>query len=1329
MKRSSSESDTIESQIRAVGPRQLPIEEAASRELQRRFELDQDHHGRLRYRRDAPSKDPPFLFMGDGGGKAKGIKPGGDGGKGKGKAKGMKPGDGGKTTGKGIKFKPGFYGGKGIKGKGIKPPKRRRSSVQLRAEVYQKSGRGGGGCSGAFLPELPRSGEMTLNKRPSSVSRSSSKAFGRFLSKAFGGEDQMSTPEDGDSQEGQGERTDGGGTGERQSRGAWGWATSLFGSSGADEEKGPASGTLDGENAEGLFTSLWGSSAPEATGMIGASRIPWLSPLRDNAGTPAHASLVAILGGAAGAGGDLKNVQLPGDEDGGAPDHGDAVVDDTDEQQFLFYKASREKRASAQKIFDEKIKLAILASRSHLDEAVARSRVQLDAANSRSREMLDLGITQNRQSLDEAVAKARSVLDVALSVGAAALDENEGAIREDLLDAERTEETRRSELYRRKLAQLKNVEKLLLAQAEKVDAELELARQEREALRETEETERQSQAVRARLMESEFRRGMGKMQEKIAQVKIGEAGGGEERRSSPTPDADAVRETSGIDDTVPVTITNLASAEVKPSNQQRKKPSFGDATEKGETSGSGDGKGKAKADPKGKQGKAQAANESDAAPAGELVPDEDEGEKVDEEPSIWGNVNDADEREIDEIAAARKPQSRSPPRGQAEGEAKEPPLDRGSDEQPRLEEKPASRSNPGASPYLEVAPSNSKSATPIPRPLLVATLAGVSKLALAKWAFTGWFQSSMDEATLQDSLRTPAEKVLALFGVQLDWTSYLAAVDSGSAPTTLAGHKVLVTEVATGSRAETNGVAVGDALVLISGEKISSVREWVGFSRSAPETAIVQKVQRSYARLKQGGQLGKASICGFIFLRKKYATQYLQLSATVPSSAASDGDNGRIIAQRLGFEVLQYNSGSLGTKVLQVGKVQGATWAAQQGLQQKDIVVMVNERPVIESANAPLLSLDEFWQKVGTVLASSKSASGDQHVVEFLFRRPTGWPTERIVAEENATVHLDGADHDKQLVGVQKVKESPSPGRRDTTSSTPPPFLVSQLAGVSKLSVGKWGFAGWYQSSIDEALLMKSESDAADDPDHFLRVFGFALDWRRFPKVVVTHVEPDSRAVKNGVGVGDFLVLISGEKIQSVKQWAGFTRAAPEKGILAKVQRAYTRQKQGGQLGKAPVCGFMFLRKKYAGQYLQAAVTRDEQKLVHLSDQHDPAESNEHVVEEALGFQLIQYKSGSLATEILQVAKVLEKTQSGSPSWAQQNGLNEKDVVVMLNDRHCIAESQGALKLEEFRDLLRKTCGDGGNAGVELLIRRVATLEGWPQDRLAKEEERIVVGL
>ncbi|CAD7947705.1 unnamed protein product [Amoebophrya sp. A120] len=640
---------------------------------------------------------------------------------------------------------------------------------------------------------------------------------------------------------------------------------------------------------------------------------------------------------------------------------------------------------------------------------------------------------------------------------------------------------------------------------------------------------------------------------------------------------------------------------------------------------------------------------------------------------------------------------------------------------------------------------------PLP-PFLISHLAGVSKLPLGKWGFAGWYQSSIDSNLLNDTTISPKDKLEQLFGIRLAW-------DRSQFP------KVPVTKVAENSCAAKNGIVSGDFLVAFSGEKIGNVKSLPGFTEAAPELAIVEKVQRAEARLKKSGNYGKENLCGFIFLRKKYADQYLQLGMTIPTTT-SGGENEKFLAEKtLGFDVISYKSNSLEMEILQVGKISttdATSFAVQNKLQEKDILVFLGEaKPLLSGAvdREGFSKAVTSGEQVQISNASSESPARTP-TVELLIRRctPEGWPKAQILEE---TKRLNGSSvvvgrGDGELTGVLSttVKSTPPPTEEGMVSSTNrgsgatssegankqakpipptsktnttsgPQWLISVLAGIPKLPLAKWGFAGWYQSSIDEAVLNDAKKAAREKVE---ALFGFTLAWEKFPKVVVKTVNQaeTSRAKKNGVVAGDFLVNFSGEKISNVKLTLEKYRNAksPEEAIVQKVQRALERLKRSGNYGKENLTGFVFLRKKYASQYLQLRVKVPNEVV----GEDESTAAGSRTAERSLGFQVVSYKSNSLEMEILQVGKVLDRDAGKPDSFAVSNKLQQKDVLVCFNEKSLLS---GAVDKDAFWELVSDESKNPSEAmntapNNEILLRRCLP-EGWPQDQIDAETERLRV--
>ncbi|CAD7960102.1 unnamed protein product, partial [Amoebophrya sp. A25] len=98
-------------------------------------------------------------------------------------------------------------------------------------------------------------------------------------------------------------------------------------------------------------------------------------------------------------------------------------------------------------------------------------------------------------------------------------------------------------------------------------------------------------------------------------------------------------------------------------------------------------------------------------------------------------------------------------------------------------------------------------------------------------------------------------------------------------------------------------------------------------------------------------------------------------------------------------------------------------------------------------------------------------------------------------------------------------------------------------------------------------------------------LLGVSLSWDDFPLVRVTSVDTDSRAKKERVVAGDYMITIGAkdDRITLVSQWAG---ASAEDAV---VQKLRSREKRG----EKPCFTVSFARKKYADKYfLQMDIER-----------------------------------------------------------------------------------------------------------------------------------------
>ncbi|CAD7934651.1 unnamed protein product, partial [Amoebophrya sp. A120] len=131
-------------------------------------------------------------------------------------------------------------------------------------------------------------------------------------------------------------------------------------------------------------------------------------------------------------------------------------------------------------------------------------------------------------------------------------------------------------------------------------------------------------------------------------------------------------------------------------------------------------------------------------------------------------------------------------------------------------------------------------------------------------------QRSIDKDVVlaDESEISGTDKVRQLFGIKLDWRKFPI---------------VLVTEVdektpdgSDNSRATKGGIVVGDMLVLINGERITTVAQLridpaTEKKNAHPDSVLISMVAK---RVKAE----KATICSWLFLRKKYQCQLRQIS-------------------------------------------------------------------------------------------------------------------------------------------------------------------------------------------------------------------------------------------------------------------------------------------------------------------------------------------------------------------------------------------------------------------------------------------------------------------
>ncbi|CAD7956571.1 unnamed protein product [Amoebophrya sp. A120] len=225
--------------------------------------------------------------------------------------------------------------------------------------------------------------------------------------------------------------------------------------------------------------------------------------------------------------------------------------------------------------------------------------------------------------------------------------------------------------------------------------------------------------------------------------------------------------------------------------------------------------------------------------------------------------------------------------------------------------------------------------------------------------FTGWEQKQVDDQVLHDPSLSGTDKIGHLFGFQLHWNSY---------------PKLFVSAVAPNSRANSVGVNVGDMLLAVNGQRVGGKMLFPVLADSAtggssqvssfshPDDAVASFIMQSHLETaaqqqQQPKPIGKAkpvaqNFVSFLFLQRRFQSEYLQLELTEQDLGLSVNANSAIAYVHLGG------------------------WAGQHGLRAGDEFLMVNEELVVNNQNL----LEQFLNQPRT-----------GHPLQLLLRRRGGF--------------------------------------------------------------------------------------------------------------------------------------------------------------------------------------------------------------------------------------------------------------------------------------------------------------------------------------------------
>ncbi|CAD7923156.1 unnamed protein product [Amoebophrya sp. A120] len=479
----------------------------------------------------------------------------------------------------------------------------------------------------------------------------------------------------------------------------------------------------------------------------------------------------------------------------------------------------------------------------------------------------------------------------------------------------------------------------------------------------------------------------------------------------------------------------------------------------------------------------------------------------------------------------------------------------------------SSATRPGAAAASSSSPSSSKKTPP---PYLASYLAGAKNIA--EYGLRGWKQSTADANVLNDANLSSAEKIEKLFGLRLNFKDF---------------PRVRVTKVLPDTRAMKAQVVEGDLLLAVCNSRITSIVVWPpeggagdNSSSSAPADYGEKQIIR---RIKKGDVA-----VSFVLLRQKYEFRYLQLRADAPD-----------------FEMTVEKG--------KVRQVKPGGYADRRGLQVGDTVILANDT----LAEKDMDKIDAMCKKDGRprpAFLLFRRSSGDfgekalqREVDVFRFipgltnkdssgtfpRKPASGNVEQstrtgsgagatsrssstkpgIATSSSAAGGRDSSSGNNKS-GTTGGASTMAASTKSTSSSSSPPFLLSYLAGVSWSKISEYGMTGWQQSTPPDPEVLNDNSLSSNEK--LEKLFGMKLDenFKDFPKVRVSKVtDPSSRAGKAKVVEGDLLVAVCNSRITSVVS-AGANKADPISAIIDRVRQSSK-------------VGFLFVRAKYAGRYLQ----------------------------------------------------------------------------------------------------------------------------------------------
>eukprot|EP00392_Amoebophrya_sp_AT5.2_P007072 g7086.t1 len=514
----------------------------------------------------------------------------------------------------------------------------------------------------------------------------------------------------------------------------------------------------------------------------------------------------------------------------------------------------------------------------------------------------------------------------------------------------------------------------------------------------------------------------------------------------------------------------------------------------------------------------------------------------------------------------------------------------------------------------------------------------------------GWAQAHIDDTVLkaqQSAANTAENKMMHLFGFQLDWAHYPIVRVAKLSPDPK-------------SRARLNGVSVGDILLNSGGgmgERLTALVSAAGATAPSqtltPNDAILDKILRRFARKE-------SPVAAFLFLQKKFEKNYLQVE---------------LKELREGIEVSRASGEVTATSQrLTVASEGDRVVMAQEVLFEKDAEAVVQRVGV----NGPrplhvLLSRggagfpDAVRSEAGvnvfrnfSTLGRAGAASGLQKWQQFLERARGSNPLPQpVVPGSQAREGRVTANNVQSDAGVEVGIGSAS--RKDASLAErmkkQPPFLAPLLVSCPRLA--EVGLVG-YEHTIDHHDHEAGGEDAppASAEDRFFRAFGFSLEYElSFPIVRVKKICEDlqkSKPLKYGVKVGDWLVVVNTQRITMLSQWPG---SDLHDAILGSVEKSKSKS----------TASFVFLTKP--DEYLQSRIAAGGETGILDLDRKNA---------------------------------IVKISKAGLPNWASEIGLQVGDEIVIVNDKFVRKE-----KYASFGRQAVLAAGDGSTKEhLDVMIRR-----------------------